>query len=251
MDSGPAPQVGNCRPKAHPPNVQLHIGRSKSSYCPRGRLIPCVVYNGEHSMRKLWTVLAALAMLSLTNCGYNAIQTNDEQVKSAWSEVLSQYQRRADLVPNLVNSVKGFAQQEKDVLLGVTNARAKVGSIQATPELINDPGAFAKFQAAQSELTSALSKLLVVTENYPQLKSDALFRDLLSQLEGTENRITVARNRYIKTVQDYNVTIRTFPTNLTAMVFGYKPKANFSVENEKEISTAPKVDFNPPAAPAK
>jgi LemA protein len=197
-------------------------------------------------MRRLWTVLAALATLSLTNCGYNTIQTNDEQVKSSWSEVLNQYQRRADLVPNLVNSVKGFAQQEKDVLLGVTNARAKVGSI------VNDPGAFAKFQAAQGELTSALSKLLVVTENYPQLKSDALFRDLMAQLEGTENRITVARNRYIKTVQDYNVTIRSFPTNLTAMAFGYKPKANFSVENEKEISTAPKVDFNPPpAAPAK
>ena len=196
-------------------------------------------------MRKLLTVLAALATLSLTNCGYNAIQTNDEQVKSAWSEILNQYQRRADLVPNLVNSVKGFAQQEKDVLLGVTNARAKVGSIQATPELVNDPGAFAKFQAAQGELTSALSKLLVVTENYPQLKSDALFRDLMTQLEGTENRITVARNRYIKSVQDYNVGIRTFPTNLTAMAFGYKEKANFTVENEKEISTAPKVDFNP------
>jgi LemA protein len=201
-------------------------------------------------MRRLWTVLAALAMLSLTNCGYNAIQTNDEQVKSAWSEVLNQYQRRADLVPNLVNSVKGFAQQEKDVLLGVTNARAKVGSIQATPELVNDPGAFAKFQAAQGELTSALQKLLVVTENYPQLKSDALFHDLMSQLEGTENRITVARNRYIKAVQDYNVGIRTFPTNLTAMAFGYKEKPNFTVENEKEISTAPKVDFNPPPAPA-
>ena len=194
-------------------------------------------------MRKLWTVLAALATLSLTNCGYNTIQSNDEQVKSAWSEVLNQYQRRADLVPNLVNSVKGF---------GVTNARAKVGSIQATPELINDPGAFAKFQAAQNELTSALSRLLVVTENYPQLKSDALFRDLMSQLEGTENRITVARNRYIKTVQDFNITIRSFPTNLTAMAFGYKEKANFAVENEKEISTAPKVDFNPAAAaPAK
>ncbi len=203
-------------------------------------------------MRRLWTVLAALATLSLTNCGYNTIQTNDEQVKSSWSEVVNQYQRRADLVPNLVNSVKGFAQQEKDVLLGVTNARAKVGSIQATPELVNDPGALAKFQAAQGELSSALSKLLVVTENYPQLKSDTLFRDLMAQLEGTENRITVARNRYIKTVQDYNVTIRSFPTNLTAMVFGYKPKANFAVENEKEISTAPKVDFNPPAAaPAK
>ncbi len=201
-------------------------------------------------MRKLLTVLATLAMLSLTNCGYNAIQSNDEQVKSAWSEVLNQYQRRADLVPNLVNSVKGFAQQEKDVLLGVTNARAKVGSIQATPELVNDPGAFAKFQAAQGELTSALSKLLVVTENYPQLKSDALFHDLMSQLEGTENRITVARNRYIKSVQDYNVGIRTFPTNLTAMAFGYKEKANFTVDNEKEISSAPKVDFNPAPAPA-
>jgi LemA protein len=202
-------------------------------------------------MRKLLTVLAALATLSLTNCGYNAIQTNDEQVKSAWSEVLNQYQRRADLVPNLVNSVKGFAQQEKDVLLGVTNARAKVGTIQATPELVNDAGAFAKFQQAQGELSSALSRLLAVSENYPQLKSDTLFRDLMSQLEGTENRITVARNRYIKAVQEYNVDIRTFPNNLTAMIFGYKQKANFTVENEKEISTAPKVDFNPAPAPAK
>jgi LemA protein len=202
-------------------------------------------------MRRFWTALAALATLSLTNCGYNAIQSNDEQVKSAWSEVLNQYQRRADLVPNLVNSVKGFAQQEKDVLLGVTNARARVGSIQATPELINDPGAFAKFQAAQGELTSALSKLLVVSENYPQLKSDALFRDLMAQLEGTENRITVARNRYIKSVQDYNVTIRSFPSNLTAMAFGYREKPNFTVDNEKEISTAPKVDFNRAPAPAK
>ena len=157
-------------------------------------------------MRKFWTVLAALATLSLTNCGYNAIQTNDEQVKSGWSEVVNQYQRRADLVPNLVNSVKGFAQQEKDVLLGVTNARAKVGSIQATPEVLNDPARVPEIPgSAQGELTSALSRLLVVTENYPQLKSDALFRDLMAQLEGTENRITVARNRYIKAVQDYNV----------------------------------------------
>ena len=200
-------------------------------------------------MRKFLTVLAALATLSLTNCGYNAIQTNDEQIKANWSEVVNQYQRRADLVPNLVNSVKGFAQQEKDVLLGVTNARAKVGSIQATPEVLNDPAAFQKFTQAQGELTSALSRLLVVTENYPQLKSDALFRDLMSQLEGTENRITVARNRYIKSVQDYNVIIRSFPTNLTAMALGYKEKPNFQVENEKEISSAPKVDFNP--APAK
>ena len=203
-------------------------------------------------MRRILTILAALASLSLTNCGYNAIQQNDEAVKSSWSEVVNQYQRRADLVPNLVNSVKGFAQQEKDVLLGVTNARAKVGSVQVTPEVLNDPAAFQKFQQAQSELTGALSRLLVVTENYPQLKSDQLFRDLVAQLEGTENRITVARNRYIKAVQDYNVGIRTFPNNLTAMVFGYKEKANFTVENEKSISTAPKVDFNvpPAAAPA-
>ncbi len=201
-------------------------------------------------MRRFFTVLATLATLSLTNCGYNAIQSQDEQIKSNWSEVVNQYQRRADLVPNLVNSVKGFAQQEKDVLLGVTNARAKVGSIQATPEVLNDPGAFQKFQQAQGELTNALSRLLVVTENYPQLKSDALFRDLMAQLEGTENRITVARNRYIKAVQDYNTTIRSFPTNLTAMAFGYKEKPNFTVDNEKEISSAPKVDFNPPAAPA-
>ncbi len=203
-------------------------------------------------MRRFLTILAALASLSLTNCGYNAIQQNDEAVKSGWSEVVNQYQRRADLVPNLVNSVKGFAQQEKDVLLGVTNARAKVGSVQVTPEVLNDPAAFQKFQQAQSELTGALSRLLVVTENYPQLKSDQLFRDLVAQLEGTENRIAVARNRYIKAVQDYNVGIRTFPNNLTAMVFGYKEKANFTVDNEKSISTAPKVDFNvpPPAAPA-
>jgi len=199
-------------------------------------------------MRRILTVLAALATLSLTNCGYNTIQTEDQQVKASWSEVVNQYQRRADLVPNLVNSVKGFAQQEKDVLLGVTNARAKVGSIQATPEILNDPSAFQKFTAAQGELSGALSRLLVVTENYPQLKSDALFKDLMAQLEGTENRITVARNRYIKSVQDYNVTVRSIPTNFTAMMFGYKEKPNFTVENEKEISTAPKVDFNPPPA---
>jgi LemA protein len=195
-------------------------------------------------MRRFWTALAALATLSLTNCGYNVIQSRDEQVKSGWSEVINQYQRRADLVPNLVNSVKGFAQQEKDVLLGVTNARAKVGSIQATPEVLNDPAAFAKFQAAQGELTQALSKLLVVTENYPQLKSDALFGNLMTQLGATENGITTARNRYVKAVQDYNITVRSFPNNLTAMLFGYKEKPNFAVENEKEISNAPKVDFN-------
>jgi len=194
-------------------------------------------------MRKLWTVLAALVPLSLAGCGYNTLQSNDEQIKASWSEVVNQYQRRADLVPNLVNTVKGFAAQEKEVLLGVTNARAKVGSIQATPELINSPEAFGKFQAAQGELSGALSRLLVVSENYPQLKSDANFRDLQAQLEGTENRIAVARNRYIKSVQEYNVTVRSFPSNLTAMAFGYKAKPNFTVENEKAISGAPKVDF--------
>lgn len=198
--------------------------------------------------RFLSVLLLAFAALSLAGCGYNAIQSQDEQIKSSWSEVVNQYQRRADLVPNLVNSVKGFAQQEKDVLLGVTNARAKVGSVQATPEVLDDPAALQKFQAAQGELSSALSRLLVVTENYPQLKSDALFNNLMSQLEGTENRITVARNRYIKAVQDYNVTIRSFPSNVTAKVFGYKEKPNFTVDNEKEISVAPKVDFG--AAPA-
>ena len=202
-------------------------------------------------MRHFLVALLAALTLALSGCGYNTFQSTEEQIKASWSEVLNQYQRRADLVPNLVNSVKGFAQQEKDVLLGVTNARAKVGSIQATPEVLNDPAAFQKFTQAQGELSSALSRLLVVTENYPQLKSDALFKDLMAQLEGTENRIAVARNRYIKAVQDYNVGIRTFPNNLTAMMFGYKEKPNFSVANEKEISVAPKVDFNPSPAPAK
>lgn len=200
-------------------------------------------------MDKLWMALAALVTLSLTGCGYNTLQSNDEQIKSSWSEVVNQYQRRADLVPNLVNTVKGFAAQEQEVLLGVTNARARIGSIQATPELINSPEAFARFQAAQGELSGALSRLLVVSENYPQLKSDANFRDLQAQLEGTENRIAVARNRYIKSVQEYNVTVRSFPSNLTAMVFGYKTKPNFTVENEKEITAPPKVEFGP--APAK
>lgn len=196
-------------------------------------------------MRKLWMVLATLVTLSLTGCGYNTFQSNDEQIKASWSEVVNQYQRRADLIPNLVNTVKGYAAHEKDVLLGITNARAKVGGIQASPELINDPEAFAKFQAAQGELSGALSRLLVVAENYPQLKADAGFRDLQAQLEGTENRITVARNRYIKAVQDYNITVRSFPSNLTAMVLGYKTKPNFTVENEKEISRPPSVDFAP------
>jgi len=182
-------------------------------------------------------------LLLLSGCGYNTIQSADEQTKASWSEVLNQYQRRADLVPNLVETVKAFAKQEMDVFTRVTEARARVGSIQATPELVNDPQAFQRFQQAQGELTSALSRLLVVAENYPQLKSDANFRDLQAQLEGTENRIAVARNRYIKAVESYNVTVRSFPTNLTAMVFGHKPKPNFTVEDEKAIATPPKVDF--------
>ncbi len=196
---------------------------------------------------RIWLLfLTFLSTLVLSGCGYNTLQSTDEQIKAGWAEVLNQYQRRADLVPNLVNTVKGYAAQEQAVLLGVTNARAKVGSIQATPELINDDQAFAKFQAAQGELTSALSRLLVVSENYPQLKSDANFRDLQAQLEGTENRITVARNRYIKSVQDYNIVVRSFPSNLTAMMFGFKVKPSFTVENEKEISKAPTVDFSAP-----
>lgn len=196
-----------------------------------------------------WLVFVLLLLsMPLSGCGYNTLQSTDEQIKASWSEVLNQYQRRADLVPNLVNVVKGYAAHEKEVLTQVTEARARVGSIQATPELINDEQAFAKFQQVQAQMTSALSRLLAVSERYPQLKADGVFRDLQAQLEGTENRITVARNRYIKAVQEYNVTVRSFPSNLTAMMFGFKTKPNFSVENEKEISTAPKVDFG--AAPA-
>jgi len=196
-------------------------------------------------MQKLMLKLAGLALvLSLTGCGYNTFQSLDEEVKADWSEVLNQYQRRADLVPNLVKTVKGYADHEEKVFSEVAEARAKVGSIQATPELINDEAAFAKFQQAQSEMTSALSRLLVVAENYPQLKADAGFRDLQAQLEGTENRVTVARNRYIQAVKEYNIAVRSFPNNLTASMFGYKPKPSFTVENEKEISKAPTVDFD-------
>lgn len=195
-------------------------------------------------MHKGLLTLALISTLILSGCGYNTLQSTDEQIKASWAEVLNQYKRRADLVPNLVNVVKGFAAQEKDVLLGVTNARSRVGGIQVTPELINDPDAFAKFQNAQGELSGALSRLLVVAENYPELKSDANFRDLQAQLEGTENRITVARNRYIKAVQEYNIVVRSFPSNLTAMAFGFQTKPSFTVDNEQEISTAPKVDFN-------
>jgi LemA protein len=203
---------------------------------------------GDLTMRILWI---SLLTLLLSGCGYNDFQAKDEQVKADWAEVLNQYQRRFDLIPNLVNTVKGYAQQEKDVLIGVTEARAKVGTIQATPELIKDAQAFKQFQAAQGELTQALSKLMMVTENYPQLKSDAIFRDLQAQLEGTENRITVARKRYIDGVKEYNVLARSFPTNLTAMMFSYEVKPSFTVEDEKAVSTAPKVDFGAPAAPAK
>jgi LemA protein len=211
---------------------------------------------------RAWTLaFVAAAVLTLPGCGYNTLQAQDEKVKAAWSEVVNQYQRRADLIPNLVNTVKGYAAQEQKVLIGVTEARAKVGSIQVTPDMLNNPEQFQKFQAAQGQLTQALKSLLVVTENYPQLKSDQNFRDLQSQLEGTENRITVARNRYIKAVQDYNVTVRSFPVNLTAKVFGFQVKPNFTVENEQQISTAPTVSFDtsapgtaaptqPPAAPA-
>jgi LemA protein len=191
-------------------------------------------------------VLATL----LGGCGYNTLQTQDEQVNSAWSEVLNQYQRRADLVPNLVNTVKGAVQAEKDILDSVISARARATSIQATPELIENPQAFQQWQAAQGELSSALSRLMVVVERYPDLKSISGFNDLRAQLEGTENRITVARKRYIDAVQDYNVTVRSFPTNLTAKVFGHDVKQNFTVENEAAISRPPEVDFNTGAPPA-
>jgi len=201
-------------------------------------------------MRHFKTLSIALLGLALSGCGYNTIQTQDEAVKAAWSEVVNQYQRRADLIPNLVNTVKGFAAQEQAVLIGVTEARARATSIQVTPEMLNDPAALAKFQAAQGELTGALKSLLVVVERYPELKSDQNFRDLQAQLEGTENRISVARNRYIESVATFNGTVRRFPVNLTAMIFGYDVKPNFTVENEAEISRPPTVEFDTPTEPA-
>jgi LemA protein len=202
-------------------------------------------------LQRLAALVAVLASLALSGCGYNQLQRQDESVKAAWSEVLNQYQRRADLVPNLVNTVKGYAAHEQQVLTEVTNARANVGAIRATPELINDPVAFQKFIEAQNQLQSALSRLLLVAENYPNLKADALFRDLQSQLEGTENRITVARNRYIKSVQEFNTTVRQFPTNLTAMIFKMDVKPNFTVADEGAVSRPPTVDFGKPQpAPA-
>jgi LemA protein len=196
-------------------------------------------------MRVLQALLLATAAMLLSGCGYNTIQVQDEATKSAWSEVVNQYQRRADLIPNLVNTVKGFAAQEQAVLIGVTEARARATQVQVKAD---DPASLQQFQAAQGELSSALSRLMVVVEKYPELKSDQNFRDLQAQLEGTENRITVARNRYIQAVQDYNVTIRRFPTNLTAMIFGYKVKPNFAVENEAAIAQPPTVDFSTPSA---
>ena len=199
-------------------------------------------------MQILWKKILLITMLlsttlGLSGCGYNQFQSLDEDAKASWSEVLNQYQRRADLVPNLVATVKGYAEHEEKVLTEVADARSKVGSMQVTKEVLNDPEAFAKFQAAQGQLTSALSRLMAVAENYPNLKADQGFRDLQAQLEGTENRVTVARNRFIDSVKNYNVAVRSFPNNLTAMMFGYKAKPSFTVENEKQISTAPKVEF--------
>ena len=201
-------------------------------------------------MKFLRAIALLLLVLGLSGCGYNAMQRQDEAVKAAWSEVINQYQRRADLVPNLVNTVKGYAQHEEKVLTEVTNARAKVGTMQLSPDALNDPQKLQQFQQAQGELSSALSRLMVVSENYPQLKADGLFQNLQAQLEGTENRITVARNRYVQSVQEYNSMIRTFPNNLTAKIFGYQVKPNFTVENEKAISTAPTVDFGTSPTPA-
>ncbi len=194
-------------------------------------------------MRRLSLLAVLTTSVFVSGCGYNTIQAQDEAVTAAWAEVLNQYQRRADLIPNLGETVRGFAEQEREVLVGVTEARSQVSSIQATPELLNDPAAFQRFQAAQGELSSALSRLLVTVERYPELKSDQNFRDLQAQLEGTENRITVARNRYIAATQEYNTTVRQFPVNLTAKVFGYDTKPSFAPENEAEISTPPQVGF--------
>lgn len=201
-------------------------------------------------MRLLKLAFLLVLVSFISGCGYNSIQSKDEGVKAAWSEVVNQYQRRADLVPNLVNTVKGYATHEEEVFTKVTEARANVGKVTINADQLDDAAAVAKFQQAQGELSSALSRLMAVSENYPQLKADGLFQNLQAQLEGTENRITVARNRYITAVQDYNTFVRSFPQNLTAMIFGYKPKANFTVDNEKQISTAPTVDFSKPAQPA-
>ena len=200
-------------------------------------------------MRAIRLLPLLLLVTILSGCGYNSIQSKDEGVKAAWSEVVNQYQRRADLVPNLVSTVKGYAAHEEEVFIKVTEARAQVGKITLSADDLSDPAKLKLFQAAQGELSSALSRLMAVSENYPQLKADGLFQNLQAQLEGTENRVTVARNRYIQAVQDYNTFVRSFPQNLTAKMFGYKQKANFTVDNEKQISTAPTVDFNKPPPP--
>ena len=202
------------------------------------------------SFNRWLTLFLMTATLSLTGCGYNQFQSGNEQVKASWSEVISQYQRRADLVPNLVNVVKGQADFEQSTLQAVVEARAKATSMQASPELVNDPQAFQKFQQAQKDLSGSLSRLLVVSENYPALRANQGFIDLQTQLEGTENRIAVARNRYIKAVQDYNITVYSFPSNLTAMALGYKEKPNFAVENEQAIAQPPEVNFEKPAKPS-
>ena len=202
-------------------------------------------------MRSIRASLILVAAMMLGGCGYNTLQTQDEATTAAWSEVVNQYQRRADLIPNLVNTVKGFAAHEEKVLVGVTEARARATSIQLTPEMLNDPEAIKKFQAAQGDLSAALKSLLMVTENYPQLKSDQNFRDLQAQLEGTENRIAVARRRYIEAIERYNVLVRQFPVNLTAMAFGYGPRPQFAVDDEKAIASPPKVDFGKPAPAGK
>jgi LemA protein len=199
-------------------------------------------YSSKANVLGYFCLLASLFLLG--GCGYNTLQSKDEDVKAGWSEVINQYQRRSDLIPNLVSTVKGYADHENEVLTQVTEARARVGSLQVTPELVNDQEAMDKFIAAQKSMSGSLNRLMVIAENYPNLKADASFRDLQSQLEGTENRITVARNRYITTVRDFNVEVRSFPTNLTAKWLGMKPKANFAVEDEKAIATPPKVDFN-------
>ena len=201
-------------------------------------------------MRAIRFLSLLLLASFLSGCGYNAFQSKDEAVKAAWSEVVNQYQRRADLVPNLVNTVKGYATHEEEVFTRVAEARAQVGKIQLSADDLSNEEKMKQFQAAQGQLTGALSRLMAISENYPQLKADGLFQNLQAQLEGTENRVTVARNRYIQTVQDYNTFARSFPNNLTAMIFGYKTKANFTVDNEQQISTAPTVDFNRPTKPA-
>ncbi len=209
------------------------------------RMTATIVSRSFSHLRRAVLIAAVFAFaLSTSGCGYNQIQANDEAVKAAWAEVLNQYQRRYDLIPNLVKTVQAFADQEKEVFIRVTEARSRVGGINATPELLDDPAAFAKFQQAQSSMGSALSRLLLVAENYPQLKSNENFRDLQAQLEGTENRIAVARMRYIKAVQQYNVDVRTFPNNITARMFGYTPKPTFQPENEEAISKPPEVNFD-------